>query len=192
MRGTPSHHVDDALDHRIIPAYAGNTDDRESKPLSPRDHPRVCGEHLIGCRSFLVGPGSSPRMRGTRSLRWFPFRSSGIIPAYAGNTYPPSVSCVTHWDHPRVCGEHTHSEATSRKMRRSSPRMRGTHEAARTYAREREYHPRVCGEHSPFDSCVGERRVSSPRMRGTHLFTLPAGLEAAIIPAYAGNTLVIR
>ena len=52
-------------------------------------------------------------------------------------------------------------------------------------------HPRVCGEHiygvSPFTPCAG----SSPRMRGTHRSWCTAGKEAGIIPAYAGNTLIL-
>ena len=51
--------------------------------------------------------GSSPRMRGTLVF----FESSvlpvGIIPAYAGNTLHVHDGKPSHWDHPRVCGEHT-------------------------------------------------------------------------------------
>ena len=32
----------------------------------------------------------------------------GIIPAYAGSTLKTIVIMLKHWDHPRVCGEHSY------------------------------------------------------------------------------------
>ena len=49
----------------IIPAYAGNTCPPWRCRTSPRDHPRVCGEHRAGEQSRRTCWGSSPRMRGT-------------------------------------------------------------------------------------------------------------------------------
>ena len=70
----------------IIPAYAGNTTFRRPPAFWRWDHPRVCGEHFTIRFVTTAVTGSSPRMRGTpcrcRTVR----RSSGIIPAYAGNT----------------------------------------------------------------------------------------------------------
>ena len=70
----------------IIPAYAGNTYNRGRCGTGDRDHPRVCGEHLLQRALHCAFHGSSPRMRGT--LRWCvsPLLPTGIIPAYAGNT----------------------------------------------------------------------------------------------------------
>ena len=52
-------------------------------------------------------------------------------------------------------------------------------------------HPRVCGEHlAAFDAFVLSLG-SSPRMRGTHHGVAVRGAEPGIIPAYAGNTLVL-
>ena len=65
MRGTlrqtdlPSGHVG------IIPAYAGNTSLMGFTAPCPRDHPRVCGEHLYPTIFDDSIMGSSPRMRGT-------------------------------------------------------------------------------------------------------------------------------
>ena len=110
----------------IIPAYAGNTIPQFHMLNIPRDHPRVCGEH-VGIVHRLINPkGSSPRMRGTpfctSSLR----PASRIIPAYAGNTFRLSRAAVWRGDHPRVCGEHPALQAHARGHRGSSPRMRGT------------------------------------------------------------------
>ena len=106
MRGTlqrsPQRHVPAG----IIPAYAGNTRTRASTLDSLRDHPRICGEHLItpkvsdtetGSSPHMRGTprvgfrhppggGSSPHMRGTRPRCLPCTKSTGIIPAYAGNT----------------------------------------------------------------------------------------------------------
>ena len=52
----------------IIPAYAGSTrvvlEDRKVS----QDHPRVCGEHVDHLQVQKIWTGSSPRMRGARSL----------------------------------------------------------------------------------------------------------------------------
>ncbi len=53
----------------IIPAYAGNTSFSEFYNTVDRDHPRVCGEHLMMSSSVSAISGSSPRMRGTLSVR---------------------------------------------------------------------------------------------------------------------------
>ena len=66
MRGTPLYPNAIRFPRGIIPAYAGNTAPTPPARTTRRDHPRVCGEHVI------------PHLR--RAGR------TGIIPAYAGNT----------------------------------------------------------------------------------------------------------
>ena len=48
MRGTPPWLLALHGHLGIIPAYAGNTRRLPCRFLSPRDHPRVCGEHWLG------------------------------------------------------------------------------------------------------------------------------------------------
>ena len=107
MRGTPFSDCGRGTGRGIIPAYAGNTDLLWSASGLFRDHPRVCGEHLMPQFFHASCAGSSPRMRGTPVLRSFRGLRMGIIPAYAGNT--GRQSCRPFWrrDHPRVCGEHS-------------------------------------------------------------------------------------
>ena len=50
----------------IIPACAGNTRTLPTAQCCMRDHPRVCGEHLIDLSGGYANGGSSPRVRGTR------------------------------------------------------------------------------------------------------------------------------
>ena len=110
----------------IIPAYAGNTYCQCLGSLRVRDHPRVCGEHLMDICHANSDRGSSPRMRGTRRHRYGQLRHLGIIPAYAGNTLPLTRLRMPCWDHPRVCGEHVTIPEDALLTAGSSPRMRGT------------------------------------------------------------------
>ena len=86
MRGTHRRRLYGSLQTGIIPAHAGNTFPRRSVRPVPRDHPRTCGEH--GRQKYIdnLSRGSSPHMRGTRSLWGVSRLPLGIIPAHAGNT----------------------------------------------------------------------------------------------------------
>ena len=174
-----------------------------------RDHPRVCGEHAADGLAVLEAQGSSPRMRGTRCSVITRNGSTGIIPAYAGNTLRWTRYHCRRRDHPRVCGEHFFRSFVDEWGGGSSPRMRGTHGRRRIHVRrngiipayagntprlsnggmEQRDHPRVCGEHS--EGKIGAFRLlgSSPRMRGTLHSQGQRREEPGIIPAYAGNTL---
>ena len=90
----------------IIPAYAGNTAERDCRRRPDQDHPRVCGEHVPNVTLPNCKAGSSPRMRGTHDESFDAWLKEGIIPAYAGNTWPGQSIKQVSRDHPRVCGEH--------------------------------------------------------------------------------------
>ena len=192
----------------IIPAYAGNTLFGLSSARNVRDHPRVCGEHHLSCESIAVYGGSSPRMRGTPIGIVHRKTPTGIIPAYAGNTFAGFLPSYFSWDHPRVCGEHTDDDYNGTYSTGSSPRMRGTrmpfnaihadggiipayagNTSPRIRSRTQSWdHPRVCGEHQCivcYDFLV---QGSSPRMRGTPPVHVITQVLLGIIPAYAGNT----
>ena len=95
-----------AKGYRIIPADAGSTTVVFMQIYGERDHPRGCGEHMFLSNYSVLVMGSSPRMRGARSLSattcagmgssprmrgahharlWWCWRV-GIIPADAGST----------------------------------------------------------------------------------------------------------
>ena len=208
MRGTQGLQRQDLSRHGIIPAYAGNTLRWRHGSCRCRDHPRVCGEHLTSCVMVVSSMGSSPRMRGTLVVAELLGHESGIIPAYAGNTWNRQRQASPCWDHPRVCGEHAVLNSDALPFTGSSPRMRGTParhaKGARTvgiipaYAGNTSFpvrriwrrgdHPRVCGEHGCNLYHRGGLPGSSPRMRGTHDVPWHNRRYGGIIPAYAGNT----
>ena len=70
----------------IIPAYAGSTWSRRSRPWPTRDHPRIRGEHFILGEPAKRRMGSSPHTRGALRLHLANNALQGIIPAYAGST----------------------------------------------------------------------------------------------------------
>ena len=126
MRGTrparpPSYHL-----RGLIPTYAGNTSPRLLACRRSRAHPHVCGEHLKHSVHGTNGLGSSPRMRGTRIAVIACQAVVGLIPTYAGNTYPGGDGFGGHGAHPHVCGEHPGRERKRPARTGSSPRMRGT------------------------------------------------------------------
>ena len=187
MRGTLRLLFPDPAGTGIIPAYAGNTCRSSARRSSQRDHPRVCGEHLIFRAACEGRMGSSPRMRGTPITYRHYDRPDGIIPAYAGNTLGLRGCFRGLRDHPRVCGEHYLPSTPLFNTVGSSPRMRGTPTAhplgfvvdgiipayAGNTPRPWELaaaswdHPRVCGEHAYEAGVYDLAEGSSPRMRGT-------------------------
>ena len=110
----------------IIPADAGNTDERHWLQTLPTDHPRGCGEHFTESEKNQARQGSSPRMRGTLNEDYAKTNQRRIIPADAGSTWIADPSGPAWQDHPRGCGEHFSSDAFGRFQAGSSPRMRGT------------------------------------------------------------------
>ena len=126
MRGTPSPPPTLTLSAGIIPAYAGNTGFSCNCFPQCRDHPRICGEHVVSDVLFAVDSGSSPHMRGTPDLHGKLSDHLGIIPAYAGNTCRKSLRRFATGDHPRICGEHFRVVSRISIERGSSPHMRGT------------------------------------------------------------------
>ena len=193
---------------RIIPAFAGNTDFIRALFSSYQDHPRIRGEHSPSAGTAVMMRGSSPHSRGTPEGNLRQLNIAGIIPAFAGNTFPTQQPCCLSRDHPRIRGEHCANSATKIIAKGSSPHSRGTRDIPR--GRSGKYgiipafagntrcmgsgkvgtrdHPRIRGEHSSTrrerSQCVG----SSPHSRGTHCALIILHDSPRIIPAFAGNT----
>ena len=208
MRGAlPSgHHV--LGGSGIIPADAGSTPIRPSRPWRERDHPRGCGEHIFPYVNAISQRGSSPRMRGAPFLFAAQTLSMRIIPADAGSTPREVVIVGDIGDHPRGCGEHLRGSAPFSSICGSSPRMRGALDT-RDFGRFRTRiipadagstflsmigiaksadHPRGCGEHLLAYLHSSRTWGSSPRMRGALVPGKQCGPIPRIIPADAGST----
>ena len=167
MRGTLCAAMISSCITGIIPACAGNTQITLLPGRSPRDHPRVCGEHWAVFRAIMRLAGSSPRVRGTLAFVPLAVFHRGIIPACAGNTRWCPGRSADDGDHPRVCGEHCMAVASLVDVSGSSPRVRGTLWRVVCYVRGRGIIP----------ACAG-----------TQLSALGNTAIRGIIPACAGNT----
>ena len=211
LRGTPGHTLVGAGEQGIIPALAGNTRQSLQYATDCGDHPRACGEHFTFNATIQPLPGSSPRLRGTQDGRVESWIRIGIIPALAGNTVTVAIGGLFRGDHPRACGEHSMRLLLSLHFTGSSPRLRGTRVAhganlaqhgiipalagntgigsARTSSTRD--HPRACGEHCCICDNFGQNMGSSPRLRGTRPYLYDASTAHGIIPALAGNTIVV-
>ena len=152
---------------RFIPARAGNTGTRRSRPAWVPVHPRAGGEHSPRARRTRSGAGSSPRGRGTLCCGRGGKKHVRFIPARAGNTARPS---------PRNRRPPVH------------PRAGGNTDPSRSPRRTTSVHPRAGGEHSSESESRSSGCGSSPRGRGT---LSPPGIYCQglrFIPARAGNT----
>ena len=211
MRGTPRLLSKYDPCRRIIPAHAGNSQVNLNKCLLTPDHPRACGELAAAYSSSGTTDGSSPRMRGTHPMRTLHSLRTRIIPAHAGNSSDATQRASRVPDHPRACGELSSRVMELVGSAGSSPRMRGTPRPTLRRAlalriipahagnskhfqpriRIKADHPRACGElgwPAPLpDTTAG----SSPRMRGTRLKWCRSSWSKRIIPAHAGNSIIL-
>ena len=207
-RGTPHVDLGKGLDHRIIPALAGNTSSPNLSLGYQPDHPRAGGEHPLVSWLLLAISGSSPRWRGTHRRPYKCRARRRIIPALAGNTHRTRCPVRRTSDHPRAGGEHTVTRALHRIYAGSSPRWRGTppleslavdlrriipalagNTSMETLFRsDFPDHPRAGGEHFCATASCPPVIGSSPRWRGTQSAARKIPLPARIIPALAGNT----
>ncbi len=136
-----------------------------------------------------IGPGSSPRLRGTRSTRRSRGSWSRFIPAPAGNAPAPCRRMPWPAVHPRACGERCAGKCWGRNIGGSSPRLRGTRLRLICWYFMSAVHPRACGERATTSwrgCCIAG---SSPRLRGTLAAASRRSFRCRFIPAPAGNAL---
>ena len=125
-RGTPVFANLWTIAIRFIPAGAGNTGARNTKPCICSVYPRWRGEHWLCNSSTHDHVGLSPLARGTRQAAPSGGRGSRFIPAGAGNTAPISGANPTNTVYPRWRGEHRGKKLMLRKTNGLSPLARGT------------------------------------------------------------------
>ena len=170
----------------------------------------MCGEHPRQRYFTTVQPGSSPHVRGARSVCRFGTTNCGIIPACAGSTTTRRRTSCTARDHPRMCGEHSDMPLHCDEITGSSPHVRGAHgyrfdaekpwgiipacAGSTGFSTDEKLHlrdhPRMCGEHVGHATCPFGDWGSSPHVRGARLTFTSAKTASGIIPACAGSTTV--
>ena len=152
---------------RIIPAYAGSTNDNVKYVIIAEDHPRIRGEHCCAEMDFAVFQGSSPHTRGARRRSATPRSRIRIIPAYAGSTVSLLVSHLKPSDHPRIRGEHNTTDQSEAFSAGSSPHTRGAPGRPGRRPRRRGIIPAYAG------STLGNPCNTKDRRRDYTSFPLP-------------------
>ena len=131
---------------RITPACAGKRSSVCKHGRTGKDHPRVCGEKIIGADKGLQNPGSPPRVRGKAGCSYAVVCSAGITPACAGKRRETIRHVFIIRDHPRVCGEKLKFIAAVFSMWGSPPRVRGKGPAKRGVGRQPGITPACAGK----------------------------------------------
>ena len=152
--------------HGIIPACAGSTIAAPRARRLSRDHPRLCGEHVSRPPAAWSEAGSSPLVRGARTVTDVDTGRFGIIPACAGSTCRAPQPWRWSWDHPRLCGEHPVPQTPEHPAPGSSPLVRGARLTNSSPPPQCEDHPRLCGEHDMIILLNLFVLGSSPLVRG--------------------------
>ena len=168
----------------------------------------MCGENAATNPIICPQSGSSPRVRGKRTGRWWCPRRARLIPACAGKTTPTCSPAARTSAHPRVCGENAWAPWSLSVAVGSSPRVRGKPAdpglrrgspglipacAGKTAPQSPTRcatgaHPRVCGENSRMCLRNISSMGSSPRVRGKQVVEDGHRRRVRLIPACAGKT----
>ena len=129
-RGKPRPVLSSLKQSGLIPAHAGKTLSRRSKPPPPSAHPRSRGENAsIDAKAAELG-GSSPLTRGKPRRRRPVHGRCRLIPAHAGKTPRPAARPCRLRAHPRSRGENGVECGELTVEGGSSPLTRGKHSDA--------------------------------------------------------------
>ena len=192
----------------LIPAHAGKTRVAAPSAWPRRAHPRSCGENVPEVPHALEDEGSSPLMRGKRSILFEDVETPGLIPAHAGKTSTPTSKPLALRAHPHSCGENVVCFCAPSAVQGSSPLTRGklvltgngetelglipAHagktrswlaRSGRAWA-----HPRSHGENPSMPGGTYVDEGSSPLTRGKPAAPRGAEVRDGLIPAHAGKT----
>ena len=152
-----------------------------------RDHPRVCGEHIVTELHAGIVVGSPPRVRGALHPLCARLRSKRITPACAGSM--PRLWLILSGlsgSPPRVRGAYAQFHPM-RMLPGITPACAGSIAGFIPYANGSRDHPRVCGEHRRNGQSILTRSGSPPRVRGASELPLERCVRPGITPACAGS-----
>ena len=142
----------------IIPARAGSSVPIHFHAPYLRDHPRACGEQVLGIIHDPINLGSSPRVRGADEQLDLLLQAGGIIPARAGSSRATMRWTPRTRDHPRACGEQFGLNSIKPLCMGSSPRVRGAGRRGSPWKTRRGIIPARAGSRRP-----ARRRTASAR-----------------------------
>ena len=211
-RGRPGRPLQSIFAHPFIPAYAGQTNGARARPCSRPFHPRIRGADSRDWFTLLCPNLSSPHTRGRLTSCGMGHRGHPFIPAYAGQTpyeHPRHVSIAFH---PRIRGADAALWYGRRPLSLSSPHTRGRRAwytnrighypfipayAGQTIRRGRSsrppiFHPRIRGADTHIHESAHALYLSSPHTRGRLHGGVGARSPYPFIPAYAGQTLIVK
>ena len=166
-RGTPVFANLWTIAIRFIPAGAGNTGARNTKPCICSVYPRWRGEHWLCNSSTHDHVGLSPLARGTHYafLRLPGF--CRFIPAGAGNTRVGKSRGNRTPVYPRWRGEHVHTQTITESQNGLSPLARGTPVLLFCAVVTDRFIPAGAGN-TPSAAAPHRYRAVYPRWRGEH------------------------
>ena len=192
----------------LIPAHAGKTAPRKSRPPKTGAHPRSRGENSAVLVAAIKAPGSSPLTRGKHPTPVLRASARGLIPAHAGKTPGGNTRQTAPTAHPRSRGENGEGGHPGLARVGSSPLTRGklgneigvvqasglipahagkTRRSSRSWW-ARTAHPRSRGENKPPTTDSRITLGSSPLTRGKHQTDRVGIHSGGLIPAHAGKT----
>ena len=154
---------------RITPACAGTSQRHRGAVRSRTDHPRLCGEKVMGGAAVMKRSGSPPPVRGKGRQKWYANCRARITPACAGKRKTYAATRHMDEDHPRLCGEkispsHVFSQdsgspppvrgkasrgTSSSALSGITPACTGKRSGCANVRPMGEDHPRLCGEKAP-------------------------------------------
>ena len=157
---------------RFIPARAGNAQRSSFSHDDGAVHPRASGERGVPSSSIHLADGSSPRERGTPSVRYADDASGRFIPARAGNALSRHASHSSVPVHPRASGERMGNWSSGASYFGSSPRERGTLGAAQASTTGSRFIPARAGNAYDYPR-LGLVSAVHPRASGERLSDRP-------------------
>ncbi len=207
-RGRPADTTKTRRPRGSIPAWAGETTPRATRPMMPWVDPRVGGGDW-GCRTRGRGPrGRSPRGRGRPPDAQVGAGQGRSIPAWAGETRGKRRRQLANGVDPRVGGGDALRPPEMSDACGRSPRGRGRPNATTAPAARTRSIPAWAGETRPVKPrrnpssvdprvgggdpltlpTMGELKGRSPRGRGRQCITAQVRETGWSIPAWAGET----
>ena len=105
VRGKVSLMVEVSARQGITPACAGKRMLCLCRCRRYEDHPRMCGEKMVGFFVFIWKTGSPPHVRGKDGRAVALAHGNRITPACAGKSSNYNGCGALVRDHPRMCGE---------------------------------------------------------------------------------------